>query len=173
MELAYPDAILVWYVTRQASAQCAWLGASDAEGARSCVSLFSLPGGDSSRPKMTVYDAIVLRLSEKRGGNTLPAKAIKTTAKYLSENVGLEDAHHELALHALESCPFCAGGARYRCNHREHKCSSQLTSTSSAKFEVVCLPKPKPCAGRRERAPPLYGSSSTRPYSCTYLRQLS
>ena len=41
---------------------------------------------------MTVYDAIVLRLSEKRGGNTLPAKAIKTTAKYLSENVGLEDA---------------------------------------------------------------------------------
>ena len=38
---------------------------------------------------MTVYDAIVLRLSEKRGGNTLPAKAIKTTAKYLSENVGL------------------------------------------------------------------------------------
>ena len=51
LELAYPDAILVWYVTRQASAQCAWLGASDAEGARSCVSLFSLPGGDSSRPK--------------------------------------------------------------------------------------------------------------------------
>ena len=30
---------------------------------------------------MTVYDAIVLRLSEKRGGNTLPTKAIKTTAK--------------------------------------------------------------------------------------------
>ena len=39
---------------------------------------------------MTVYDAVVLRLSEKRGGNTLPAKAIKTTAKYMSENVGLE-----------------------------------------------------------------------------------
>ena len=41
---------------------------------------------------MTVYDAIVLRLSEKRGGNTLPTKAIKTTAKFLAENVGLEDA---------------------------------------------------------------------------------
>ena len=41
---------------------------------------------------MTVYDAIVLRLSEKRGVNTLPTKAIKTTAKFLAENVGLEDA---------------------------------------------------------------------------------
>ena len=82
--------------------------------------------------RMTVYDAVVLRLSEKRGGNTLPAKAIKTTAKYLSENVGLEDAHHELALHALESCPFCAGGARYRCNHCEHECSSQARAALAA-----------------------------------------
>ena len=27
LELAHPGAIFVWYVTRQASAQCAWLGA--------------------------------------------------------------------------------------------------------------------------------------------------
>ena len=48
--------------------------------------------GGFESTQMTVYDAIVLRLSEKRGGNTLPAKAIKTTANYLAGNVGLEDA---------------------------------------------------------------------------------
>ena len=53
---------------------------------------FLLPGGGFESTHMTVYDAIVLRLSEKRGGNTLPTKAIKTTAKFLAENVGLEDA---------------------------------------------------------------------------------
>ena len=41
---------------------------------------------------MTVYDAIVLRLSEKRGGNILPTKVIKTVSKFLAEVVGLEDA---------------------------------------------------------------------------------
>ena len=34
----------------------------------------------------------MLRLSEKRGGNILPTKVIKTTAKFLAEVVGLEDA---------------------------------------------------------------------------------
>ena len=39
--------------------------------------------------------------------------------------------HHELALHALESCPFCAGGARYRCNHREHRSNALLLYAST------------------------------------------
>ena len=43
-ELAYPDAILVWYVTRQASAQCAWLGALTLRALdRACLVLVAPP----------------------------------------------------------------------------------------------------------------------------------
>ena len=64
---------------------------SDAGAARAWR-VFLLPGGLNRVDLMTVYDAIVLRLSEKRGGNILPTKVIKTVSKFLAEVVGLEDA---------------------------------------------------------------------------------